>query len=345
MRDSGQDGIAAYYGEVLQGRHELQTGACCAPEDLSARRKKLLDLIVPEIRSRFYGCGSPLPPAIKGCRVLDLGCGSGRDVYLASALVGAQGSVIGVDMSEGQLAVAQRHRRFQAWRFGYDESNVSFRLGRMEDLAALGIADGSQDVVISNCVINLSPQKERVLAEIARVLKPGGELLFSDVFADRRVSASWSANPVLRNECLAGALYYQDFRRMMAQAGWPDFRVVSRRRAMIDNAGIEAQIGAVVFESLTVRAFKLTQLEDRCENYGQRAVYLGTLDEHPDRFALDADHVFAAGEEVPVCGNTAAMLSETRFGRYFDIVGDRSHHYGLFDCQPSPQAAVARACC
>jgi ubiquinone/menaquinone biosynthesis C-methylase UbiE len=334
-KDSRLDEVAAYYGDVLEGRHSLRTGACCSQDALSPERRRWLDLIVPDVRDRFYGCGSPLPFALEGCHVLDLGCGSGRDVYLASALVGPQGRVTGVDMSAGQLAVARRHRQFQAWRFGHAESNVNFCLGRIEALAELGIGDNTQDVVISNCVINLSPDKERVFAEIRRVLKPGGELLFSDVFADRRVPAELARDPVLRNECLAGAMYVEDFRRTMLRAGWGDCRELSRCRTTIGDAALEAQVGDIVFHSLTLRAFKLSGLEDRCENYGQTVTYLGTLPECPDRFALDAGHVFVTGVEVAVCGNTAAMLGQTRYARHFRVDGDRSRHYGLFDCAPA----------
>ena len=211
-----QQGIARYYGKVLQGQRDLKTGACCcaraAPEP---RLQRLLDEIDPEILERFYGCGSPIPPVITGCTVLDLGCGSGRDSYLVSALVGAQGKVIGVDMTSEQLEVARRHRHSQARRFGLSQANVEFRLGRFEDLAACDITDNSVDVVISNCAINLSDDKAQVFAEIYRVLKPGGELLFSDVFADRRVPPILNEDTVLHAECLAGALYREDFRRMM----------------------------------------------------------------------------------------------------------------------------------
>ena len=103
-------------------------------------------------------------------RVLDLGCGTGRDVYMASYLVGEKGLVIGVDMTEEQLEVAQRHVTTQTERFGFAHPNVKFYHGYIEDLNALGIADNSIDAVISNCVINLSPNKEAVFAEIFRVL-------------------------------------------------------------------------------------------------------------------------------------------------------------------------------
>ncbi len=330
-----QQSVQNYYGRVLATQNDLKTSACCSTDALPADQRAVLKLIDDEIIEKFYGCGSPIPPAIEGCTVLDLGCGTGRDVYLASHRVGPTGFVIGVDMTDPQLAVARRHIDAQTRRFGYAQPNVDFRLGFIEDLRRIGIADDSVDVVISNCVINLSPEKEPVFSEIFRVLKPGGELYFADVFAGRRVPESLQADPVLRGECLGGALYGEDFRRLLTRQGCPDYRVVAQRPITLDHPEIAAKVGMVDFYSMTIRAFKLPSLEDRCEDYGQTATYLGTISGHPHRFALDDHHTFITGKPMLVCGNTAAMVSETRFGRHFQIGGNRQVHYGLFDCSPA----------
>src|SRR5690606_25122218 len=140
-----------------------------------------------------------------------LGCGAGRDVYALSALVGESGSVIGVDMTDEQLAVANRHRGYHAQAFGFARSNVTFLHGYIEKLDALDLPDNSIDILVSNCVINLSPDKEAVLKQVHRLLKPGGEMYFSDVYCDRRVPAQLMEDPVLYGECLSGALYWNDF--------------------------------------------------------------------------------------------------------------------------------------
>jgi hypothetical protein len=118
---------------------------------------------------------------------------------------------------------------------------------------------------------------------------------------------------------------------------------------VIDNPAVEARVGAIGFQSMTVRAFKLRSLEDVCEDYGQVAVYLGGVAEFPHSFPLDDHHLFEAGKPRLVCGNTAAMLSETRYARHFHMIGDRSRHYGRFDCAPVARAEPARAtsvgCC
>lgn len=328
------ESVKNYYGKVLQSTKDLKTTACCTTEVIPDHIKSILAEIEDEVISRFYGCGSPLPEALDGKVVLDLGCGTGRDVFLASKLVGPEGYVIGVDMTDEQLDVAKRNVSKQMKRFGYDKPNVDFRKGYIEDLQSLRIEDNSIDVVISNCVINLSPDKRSVYSEIFRVLKPGGELYFSDVFADRRVPGELMDDPILYGECLSGALYIEDFRRMLCDLGCPDYRVVTGHDIDIEDPEIEKKVGMINFRSLTIRAFKIDSLEDVCEDYGQVATYLGTMPEAPHRFVLDDHHTFHTGKPMLVCGNSADMVQDTRFGEHFRVVGDRSVHYGLFDCDP-----------
>jgi ubiquinone/menaquinone biosynthesis C-methylase UbiE len=338
--------VRRYYGRVLGGSGDLKTSACCAGDAAPEHLRALIADVHPEVRERFYGCGLPLPPALSGCTVLDLGCGTGRDCYVLSRLVGEAGRVIGVDMTPEQLAIARRHREWHARAYGYARSNVELLEGYVEDLRALAIPDESVDVVTSNCVVNLSPDKPRVLREIFRVLKPGGELYFSDVFADRRVPPALRQDPVLLGECLAGALYTEDFRRMVADVGCADVRAVATQPITLDDPEIRRRIGMVGFRSLTIRAFKLA-LEDRCEDYGQVAQYLGTIPELPHAFDLDDHHHFETGRPMLVCGNTADMLARTRYAPHFRVVGDKATHFGLFDCAPAGAASPAAGgpCC
>jgi len=339
------ESVREYYGQVLQSSNDLKTSACCSIDAMPPYLKTSLAQIHPEVLERFYGCGSPLPPALEGMTVLDLGCGTGRDCYLLSKLVGPKGRVLGVDMTPEQLEVAVRHQAWHAERFGYD--NVEFLHGHIENLHTVGIADNSIDVVVSNCVINLSPEKPKVLAEIFRVLKPGGELYFSDVFADRRIPAELRQDPVLLGECLGGALYWEDFRRILQDLGCPDVRKVNQSPISIDDPDVFAKIGMVNFESITVRAFKMA-LEDRCEDFGQVAVYLGGIEQHPHSFNLDDHHHFETDRPLRVCGNTADMLAGSRYGEYFQVLGDKSRHFGLFDCVPGAKSETNKSdgtCC
>lgn len=340
--------VQDYYGKVLKTKEDLKTSACCCTESAPPHIRAIMAELDDEILRKFYGCGSPIPSALEGCTVLDLGYGTGRDVFVLSKLVGEHGRVIGVDMTDEQLAVANRHRDAMARKFGFACSNVEFKKGYIEELDTLGIADESIDVVVSNCVVNLSFDKPKLLQEIFRVLKPGGELYFSDVFTSRRIPAELKDDPVLIGECIAGAFYIEDFRRAMAAIGCPDVRIVSTRAIEVTDLAIKRKIGMTKLYSQTVRAFKLTSLEDRCEDYGQHATYLGTISEEPHCFTLDDHHCFETGRTMLVCGNTAAMLAETRFAKHFNVEGDRAIHFGLFDCSPGGTedgACAGGGCC
>src|SRR3990170_4956686 len=116
--------VQDYYGRQLQSSNDLKTSACCDSSQVPEWLKPLLARIHPEVLSRYYGCGLVCPPMLDGCRVLDLGCGSGRDVYALAQLAGPRGEVVGVDMTPEQLDVAERHRGFHREAFGFD--NVRF---------------------------------------------------------------------------------------------------------------------------------------------------------------------------------------------------------------------------
>lgn len=340
------ESVKDYYGKQLSSSADLKTNACCPIDAIPPEHRRILEMIDEEILARFYGCGSPIPPLLDGKVVLDLGCGTGRDVYMASYLVGEKGLVIGVDMTEEQLAVAKEHMHSQTGKFGFATPNVEFYHGYIEDLNTIGIADNSIDVVISNCVINLSPNKEAVFAEIFRVLKPGGELYFSDVFASRRVPQRLKDDPELYGECLSGALYAEDFRRIMQGLGCLDHRIVKKSKIEMQTDELTQRVGNIQFYSVTVRAFKLESLEDICEDYGQVATYLGTIPDSPDQFQLDDHHIFEAGKPMLVCGNTAAMVAETRFAEHFRVDGDHSKHFGPFDCSDAEaDSGNIAACC
>jgi len=249
------------------------------------------------------------------------------DSFTCSYLVGEKGKVIGVDMTEEQLEKAKNYVEYHTKKFGYQKPNIEFRTGFIEDLSFIN--DGSVDVIISNCVINLCANKEKVFQEIHRVLKEGGELYFSDVYANKRIPKELQNDKVLWGECLSGALYLEDFRRIMQKAGFLDVRVVESSEISISNDEINKKVGAIKFYSNTVRAFKIKSLEDKCEDFGQKATYNGTMKDFPHAFFLDRNHIFITGYPVPVCGNSAAMVSKTRYAKHFeiDIPGP---HLGLF---------------
>ncbi|HGG06436.1 MAG TPA: methyltransferase domain-containing protein [Aliiroseovarius sp.] len=356
------DNVRDYYGDVLQSSADLQTNACCTASAIPDNLKAILAKIHDEVLAKYYGCGLIAPTALEGARILDLGCGAGRDVYALSAMVGPNGSVVGVDMTKAQLDVARAHQDFHARAFGYDTPNTSFHLGLIEELDALGLEPGSFDIIVSNCVLNLAMDKPAVLRGVFNLLKPGGEMYFSDVYADRRVPDALRQDKVLYGECLSGALYWNDFEHMARAAGFTDPRLVDDRVLTIENAALQAKLGQIGFHAATYRLFKIDGLEPACEDYGQAVIYKGGLADMPDQFVLDKHHVMDRGRVFAVCGNTYRILRDSRFQRYFDFIGTWDQHFGLFaGCgssmpfgpeQPDPDpatvtatAATSGACC
>ena len=163
--------VQEYYGKVLSTSDDLKTDACCTDAAMPDYLKHILSKVHDEVLIKYYGCGLVLPEQLQGTRILDLGSGSGRDVYALSAMVGESGKVVGVDMTDEQLDVARRHIDYHAKVFGYAKPNVEFHQGYIERLGDLNLAKQSFDVVVSNCVINLSPDKKAVLQQCWLVLE------------------------------------------------------------------------------------------------------------------------------------------------------------------------------
>lgn len=334
-----KEAIQDYYGKRLQNTKSFEHDACCVT-DYDA---KLLKPITEEVKARRFGCGSPIPDEAFGLTVLDLGCGSGIDVFIAAQLVGPAGKVIGVDMTAEQLEVARRNVDPIMKNLGYDTPNVEFQLGEIE---SLDIPDDSVDCVISNCVINLSQDKDSVFREIYRVLKPGGEFLIADIVSDRRIPQELVDNPKLYSECLTGADYESDFIKKMNNAGFNDVRQIYRR--VVDDV-----IEGIHFWSITFRGFKI-DLEEKCEDYGQVAVYNGSAADRPEAYSLDLNHLFPAGSAVRVCKNTADIIKQSRLSSFFHV-SDEIAHLGAFDCsgssasektvQEQPPEASGSSCC
>ncbi|HKY40285.1 MAG TPA: arsenite methyltransferase [Polyangiaceae bacterium] len=215
--------VRTAYGKVAQGASGCGVG-CCGTQgagslSLGYSTEELTS--VPEGADLGLGCGNPQAIAALrvGETVLDLGSGAGFDCFLASKRVGPTGRVIGVDMTPEMVAKARENAR----KVGAD--NVEFRMGEIEHLP---VADASVDVILSNCVINLSPDKAGVFREAFRALKPGGRLAISDVVATRPMPASLSDNLEALTGCIAGAAPVDALEQWLREAGFQDVRVTPR---------------------------------------------------------------------------------------------------------------------
>jgi len=213
------------YGAVAKGE-PCGCGCCAGPEDAEAVLAKLgytpeQAAAIPEGANLGLGCGNPIARAeLKpGETVLDLGSGAGIDCFLAAREVGPTGRVLGVDMTHAMLERA----RGLATKLG--ATNVEFRLGEIEHLP---VADASVDVIISNCVVNLSPEKLQVFREALRVLRPGGRLVVSDLVLSRELSPEMRRNAELYAGCVAGASLEGEYLRLVHEAGFGDVRVLER---------------------------------------------------------------------------------------------------------------------
>lgn len=253
MTDDTHQMVRDYYGARLAGTGDLRTDACCDAGAVPERARRLLANIHPEVTARYYGCGTVIPGGLEGATVVDLGCGTGRDVYLLAQLVGPRGRVIGVDMTPEQLAVARGTLDWHRTRFGAGCPEIEFHEGLIERLEELPIEAGSVDAIVSNCVINLAEDKAAVFRGARRLLRPGGAMEFADVYADRPVPAELRADPVLLGECLAGALDWEGFGRLVAATGFAPPRLLASRPLAVADPALRARLGPVRFASATCR--------------------------------------------------------------------------------------------
>ncbi len=329
--DTKHQEVQEYYGKSLETNADLKTNACCTLTPPPKHIREVLSQIHDEVQEKYYGCGLTIPYELEGLKILDLGSGSGRDCFIASKLVGEKGEVIGVDMTDEQLAVANKYIDYHADQFGFKTSNVKFVKGNIDNLDQLNLKEGSFDLIISNCVINLAVNKQKVLNDAYKLLKPGGEMYFSDVYSDRRIPQSLQKDPVLWGECLSGALYWNDFLNIAKKAGFTDPRVAESRGMAVENAELEEKLGDIEFFSVTYRLWKLDGLESDCEDYGQSVRYKGTVEGKASSFDLDDHHNFPVGKMMTVCGNTYKMLNETRLVNHFEFFGTWDTHYGIFE--------------
>lgn len=323
------------YGAAAQVREK----ALCCPVEYN---REYLKIIPDEVIERDYGCGDPSQWVRPGETVLDLGSGTGKICFIASQVVGAEGKVIGVDMTDDMLEVARRNAPVVAERVGY--ANVDFRKGRIQDLGldlekldqelqaspisdagaflnAEALADNlrvkyplvesdSVDVVVSNCVLNLveNRSKQQMFGEIFRVLKMGGRAVISDIVSDEPVPEEMQNDPELWSGCISGAYTEEGFLKAFEDAGFHGVELVKFEEEPWQTVqGIE-------FRSVTVQAFKGKQ--GACYERNQAVIYKG-----PFKEVLDDDgHRMVRGERFAVCDKTFQLFRKSPYREYFAFV-------------------------
>lgn len=294
--DPIRESVREFYAEVAtKPMKELCCPVSYDDSDISHIPEDVLEV--------SYGCGSPISIAeIKeGEGILDLGSGTGIDCFIAAKKVGSKGKVIGVDMTEEMLDRAREVSRAVAKNLGFDV--VEFRKGLLEDIP---LADEVVDLVTSNCVINLSPDKGKVFKEIYRVLKPNGRFCISDIVADSVVPAELKRDKRLWGECISGALREDEFVGLARGAGFYGIETTKRY--------LYREVNGIRFYSITVKGYKFKKGEG-CVYSGQYAIYHG-----PFKCVWDDDgHEYPIGVPVEVCTDTAEKLSRPPYKGLFTI--------------------------
>ena len=332
---SAESSVTSRYAAAAK----VPEAALCCPVEYN---RDLLKIIPQEVIEKDYGCGDPSRYVKPGETVLDLGSGTGKICFIAAQVVGAQGRVIGVDMTDDMLEVARRNAPVVAERLGY--ANVEFRKGRIQDLGLdLEILDAelkqhpianansflraqelaadlrvkhplvpteSVDVVVSNCVLNLveSGDKRQLFQEIFRVLRKGGRAVISDIVSDEDVPHLMQQDPTLWSGCISGALREDQFLKAFEDAGFYGIRLLKR------DAQPWQTVAGIEFRSVTVEAFKGKQGDSLELN--QSVVYRG-----PFREVLDDDgHRLRRGERVAVCDKTFQLYSQPPYEEHFEFI-------------------------
>lgn len=312
------DNVKKYYGSRLGSSCDLQTSAAssCNVSSMTRSVREALSLVHPEVIKKFFGCGLPFPAKLEECRVLDLGSGSGRDCFAFSKLVGPNGHVIGIDMTEEMITGSKQYIQYHQEKFGYSKPNVTFLQGYMEKLSEAGLQNDSFDVVLSNCVICLCPDKKSVLKEAYNVLKEGGEMYFSDMYASKPVPDHMKQDAVLWGEGMGGALYWQDFISLAVSVGFSTPHLVSASVIVVHNQELQVKAGDVQYASATYRLFKLPN-NPVCA--GAEVTYKGTIDGFQDQLTFDSAHNFKKDVPNKVDGEMALILQSSRFSPDFKI--------------------------
>ena len=344
-----------------EGARERQESLCC-PVSYDS---DLLAMLPDEIIDRDYGCGDPSRYVQAGDVVLDLGSGGGKICYMAAQLVGKSGQVTGIDMNDDMLALARSYQDEMAQRLGGDR--VRFAKGNIQDLAlnieALEdylenhpvnshadytdlrnwesrqrnenplIADDSVDLVISNCVLNLvaDHEKQQLLREIFRVLKPGGRVAISDIVSDRSVSQAMKADPTLWSGCISGAFHEAGFLNAFTDTGF-----TATKYDKWDPEPWQT-LNGIEFRSVTLTAIKPVPAGEQDRN--QCVIYRGPFAAVTD----DAGYTYQRGQRTAVTDTTHALLTNPAYEAAFIDLSNTGSTAAAGCCSTEP--SNGNSCC
>jgi SAM-dependent methyltransferase len=277
----------------------------CCPTSYDMANLK--SFIPEEVLKISYGCGTPagLKTVSKGETVLDIGSGGGIDCFEAARLVGPSGHVIGIDMTDTMLEIARRNAPMVASHLGYTASNAEFRKGLAD---AMPVDDDTIDLIISNCVINLAPDKRKVFREMFRVAKPGGRFTISDIVSDQLVPQYLVHDTAKWGDCLSGALTLTDYMGGMTEAGFLGIHLIKSSAWQI--------IDGIHFFSVTLTGYKPPAA--RIESTVRYATLQGPFSRAVD----ERGTVYQRGIPQPIEGETAALLSLPPFSPHFTLTSE-----------------------
>nr|XP_045734686.1 arsenite methyltransferase isoform X3 [Mirounga angustirostris] len=313
--------VQTYYGQVLKKSADLQTSACVTAARLVPKHiREALRNVHEEVALRYYGCGLVIPECLENCWILDLGSGSGRDCYVLSQLVGETGRVTGIDMTESQVEVAKKYIEYHMEKHGFQTPNVTFLHGYIENLEETGIKNESYDIVISNCVINLVPDKEPVLQEAYRVLKHGGELYFSDVYASLELPEEIRTHRILWGDCRFVSATFRLFK--IPKTG------PAKRCQVIYNGGITGHEKELIFDAnFTFKEGEIVEVDEETAAILKNSRFTQNFLIRP------------VGEKLPACSGCSALGSKSVITDPFKLAGESDN------AKPGCSSDVAGGCC
>lgn len=292
--------VSARYAKAASTGEQM----CCPTSYDMAHLKSF---IPEEVLKISYGCGTPagLKTVKPGETVLDIGSGGGIDCFEASRLVGPAGRVIGIDMTETMLDIARKNAAVVATNLGYAASNVEFRKGMAD---AMPVDDGTIDVIISNCVINLAPDKRKVFREMFRVAKPGGRFTISDIVADQTVPQYLVHDADKWGDCLSGALTLKDYLAGMLGAGFLGIHLIQSSPWQV--------IDGLHFFSVTLTGYKLPPIGQA--SFPRYATLRGPF----NRVVDERGTAYQRGIPQPILPDDALLLSQAPLSDHFVLTAD-----------------------